>query len=153
MFSGNLNLPPDCAPYVLVLSDVPVLTGSDSESFSDLFNKVCWWLDTFVPGHSRPADDVIMVRRVPWLGNGVKRKMGDCVVVNFKNILASNYVLSNFYARFANHSKITPLPLCFFYQQARPLIPMIKLRTYPQQSNPIHLENRFGPLGDLDAND
>ena len=124
----NLNLPPDCAPYVLVLTDVPTLQTNTSESYDDLLTKARRWLDMFTKGPCRPGNDVIMVRRVPWIGSGVKRKAGDCIVVNFNNSISSNFILSNFYAHPDTSRGIIPLPLCYFYQ---PIIPLLSITQKP----------------------
>ena len=135
-FLHNLNLPPKAAPYVVVLTGVPTLSDNGPESYNELKNKVSWWLDTFIVGPFQPAKDVIMLRRVPWRGNSIKKRRGDCVVINFNNVRAVNYVLSNFYARDASESIIPPLPLSYFYQQINPLIPRFQAQwDFPTQKS------------------
>ena len=143
----------ECAPYVLVLADVPILRNNTDEPYVDLLNKVRGWLDTFIEGPLHPANDVIMVRRVPWIGNGVKKKPGDCVIVNFRSPVTNNYVFTRFYAQSVSLTGIIPLPLGYFYQQATPLMAncISKFRTQPFLSLP--LQNRFHALANLDEND
>ena len=150
-----LNLPPDCAPYVLVLTEVPSLQVNIAEPYDALYNKVCWWLATFTKGLICPAKDVIMVRRVSWIGNSHKRFKGDCVVVNFNNKFSSNYVLSSFHARLGDSAGIFPLPLCFFYQQPISLMTISNLssRQLCSSSSFLPLYNRFYPLADINSND
>ena len=150
---SNLNLPPDCAPYVLVLTEVPCLRDNAVESYNALLNKVRWWLDTFIRGPFRPAKNVIMVRRVPWVGYGPKRSKRDCVIINFDNNTFSNSVLATFYAQHEAMDGIIPLPLCYFYQKPIPLLSNLNFSSHPLRPCPFITQNKFYPLTDMNDND
>lgn len=78
-----LNLPPATCPYVLVLAGVPTLKGDQRESWVDLCNKTVDWLKKYKGFHPSDLNEILMVRRVGWVGHSPKNINGDCMVINF----------------------------------------------------------------------
>lgn len=112
-----INLPPQSSPYVLVLVNVPPLQNGTREDFQQLRNKSLHWLSSNSSLGSRVASNIIMARRVGWIGDGCKRARGNCVIVNFNNPHIAGRLLSDISHRPSNMSGsvIKALPLDYFY--------------------------------------
>lgn len=116
-----LHLPSQASPYVIVLNNVPKLAENQSELYETLKNQVVHWiLVTSSFGINMLHQNIIMLRRVNWVGSSGKLCQGDCVV-NFRSrelvgnlveVLSNNPTESGF-----NHNDyITAVPLGFFYR-------------------------------------
>lgn len=140
-----LNLPPASSPYVLVLAGVPNLVGDQRESWADLRNKSIDWLCKYKGFHPSDMNDIIMARRVAWIGHSVKNISGDCIILNFRRPHMVQRLLNIFEFHPKYNTAISALPLASFYK------PLPKSAGV-NNSSPF-LTNRFNALSSLDAQD
>ena len=111
-----LDLPPEAAPYVIILTGVPTLTEHSRESWGDLKNKCMFWLNNKLSEPRDLSHGINMVRRVNWVGRGNKKIKGDCVVVNFKSLEIVEHILNRIGSRKIETDTISVVPLGFFYR-------------------------------------
>lgn len=109
----TVELPPESAQYTIVLAGVPLLKPGKQESYIDLKNKTMFWLNKNRPLPIQASGEILMVRRVRWIGQRKKDIEGDCIIVNFRDCRVVNHVIG-----WGHHEPvvgITPLPLEYFY--------------------------------------
>lgn len=109
---------------------------------------------------------LIMARRVPWIGPLRKEKEGDCVVLHFNNRSIVTFILDMMRTDLdMNLNNIKVLPLGFFYRPPHLITPQIHQYSFVRGRHPraalggstngynLICENRFAPLSDLEACD
>lgn len=141
----TLNLPPASSPYVLVLAGVPNLVGDQRESWSDLRNKSVDWLCKHKGFHPSDMNDIIMARRVAWIGQSAKDIRGDCIVLNFRRPYMVKRLLNIFEFHPRSNTAISALPLGYFYKPLQ--------RSVGTTDFSLHLTNRYNVLSSLDTQD
>ncbi|XP_078523547.1 uncharacterized protein LOC144792420 [Lissotriton helveticus] len=117
--SRYINLPPDCAPYVAVLTNVPPIDDfsaqSHGESHDSLKNKTVAWLSKNCGFPTKYSDQILSTRRVNWIGPSDKTTSGDCIVVNFKHPQHVATVLLRAASLVYNENSVYVCPLGYFY--------------------------------------
>ena len=161
-----LHLPPAASPYVVVLTGVPYLRVNQQEDYHSLRNKISHWMIKFKNLPPSRAQNIIMARRVKWIGMQPKTYEGDCVVVNFRDRGVVNFLLRSPLNQSEVSSTIRCLPLCHFYSMESisqvahmtkvPLVtPRVSIHT-PHEASclpPVALFNRYEALSNLDQQD
>lgn len=118
-----VNLPPEAAPYTVILAGVPELSPNTQEPFESLRNKVIGWLNIHRPLPSNLRGDILMVRRVSWVGHISKVIKGDCILVTFRNCQIVQLITN--WLGGSGTTSIQLLPLSFFYP------PRVKINRNP----------------------
>lgn len=88
-----INLPPESAGYTIVMAGVPTLKSDRGESYSELKNKTMYWLNKHRPLPPQAQGEIIMVRRVNWVGKRKKEIEGDCILVNFRDTRVVRHII------------------------------------------------------------
>lgn len=163
-----INLPPAATPYVTILTGVPPLSTHGKESHIELRNKCLHWLVSHKNFMCARANDILVVRRVEWIGPTKKTIAGDCVIINYRNPHIGPYLLRS--PTNSGHLKTRLLlkPLEYFYPGPGP--PPNRNQGSSLESKapwPLHnmsqpvfsqsylpfnipLANRFSPLEEVD---
>ena len=117
-----LDLPPQAAPYVVILCNVPQLAEPVVENFPQLKNKVIHWLAKQPDPVSlnRLANSIIMARRIGWIGKSPRQFAGDCIIVNFNDPSLVQHFLTTRGPSRDLYAGVTLQPLSFFYHKAFP---------------------------------
>lgn len=68
----TINLPPASLLYVIILTGVPEINNGQRETQLDLRNKCLFWLARYRQFPYDTAGEILMVRRVGWLGKRQK---------------------------------------------------------------------------------
>lgn len=111
--STKLNLPPSAAPLVAVLTGVPPLGAETRETTQELMDKSKKWYREYSSGGTDISKNIIMARRVGWVGMSHKNLDGDCIVLNFDKNNLADYLFWD--GSDLKNSGIRPLPLGYFY--------------------------------------
>lgn len=100
---------------VAVLVGVPALSTTEEESTSALLLKTKKWCDQYCAGNDGISSNIIMARRVRWVGSRPKNIEGDCIIVNFNKCNVADRLFWDASELTKEKGVIRALPLGFFY--------------------------------------